>query len=87
MNPAVPKRAPAVTSVSAPCPYGWHLHNSYARLGVAIRRIAARRRTACRWGPAATAEDLLTAGAWRNPFLDLVSQSAPKSPQIIFYNG
>ncbi|MEC5182293.1 hypothetical protein RCH07_003669 [Arthrobacter sp. CG_A4] len=87
MNPAAPKRAPAMASVSAPCPYGWHLDESYARFGVAIRRIAARRRTACRWGFPATAEDLLTAGAWRSPFLDLVSPSAQKSPRIKIYKG
>lgn len=32
-------------------------------------------------------EDLLTAGAWRNPFLDGPFPDPPKSPRITIYNG
>ncbi|MHA7221979.1 hypothetical protein ACX80S_06610 [Arthrobacter sp. RHLT1-20] len=87
MSHAIPRGALAMTSVWTDCPHGWTLYDSYARLGGVIRRIADRRRPA-RWcGPGDYAEDLLTAGAWRNPFLDAASPGAPKSPRISIYNG
>lgn len=86
MRHAAPSGTLTMPPVGAPCPHG-RTHESYARLSGVIRRIVARRQASGQWGPGAQAEDLLTAGAWRSPFLDQASSSASKSPRILIYNG
>lgn len=84
---ATPDGALGVASAAAPSPGIWPLCEYHARLGGRMSRLPGRRKPAHRDEYRTPIEDLLTAGAWRNPFLDGMHPDAPKSPRITIYNG
>lgn len=87
MGHATPDGAVALPSVAVSRPRGWPLREYPARLCGRIRRFPVRRKSVHRGGHCTPVEDLLTAGAWRNPFLDVPHPGIPKSPRITIYNG
>ncbi len=87
MGHATPGGALGLTSVQVPGPRGRHLHECRARLGVMIRRLPIGPGPVNRGLRCTPPEDLLTAAAWRNPFLDELSPDPPKSPRATVYYG
>ncbi|MCB5273347.1 hypothetical protein BJG92_00867 [Arthrobacter sp. SO5] len=87
MAHTTPGGAFGLTSVQVPRPRGRHLRECRARLGGMIRRLPIGLGPVNRGLRGTPPEDLLMAGAWRNPFLDEPSPDPPKSPRATVYNG